>query len=99
MWIVSAVSLGVTMLLCVVGILVPKAYYDDNLAQRLGMAGMFIFCWPRLVQLLETREITSLVMPVTAQVLGHVGLALFAIGTAYKAWCHRPRRPHFNQHA
>ncbi len=93
MWLVSAISLSVTMLLCVVGVFIPRTYYDDNLAQRLGMVGVFLFCWPRLVQLLERQEITGYVMPVTAQVFGHVGLALFAVGTAYKAWKHRPCKP------
>jgi hypothetical protein len=92
MWIISAASLGVTMLLCVLGVFIPKVYYDDNLAQRIGMAGVFIFCWPRLVQLLEAREITGLVVPVPAQLAGHVGLAMFAVGTAYKVWKHRPGR-------
>jgi len=81
------------MLLCVVGVFVPKAYYNDNLAQRIGMAGVFMFCWPRLVQLFEHQMIRNNCMPVEAQVAGHVGLALFAIGTAYKAWKHRPRPP------
>jgi hypothetical protein len=93
MWVVSAVSLTIVMVFCVIGVFIPKAYYDDNLAQRIGMAGVFMFSWPRLSMLLERQEITSVVMPVSAQVLGHVGLALFALGTAYKAWKHRPCRP------
>jgi hypothetical protein len=85
-WIVSAVSLSITMGLCVAGVLTPKALYDANLFQRLGMAGMFAFSWPRLVQLFETHTITGNCMPVSAQVCGHVGIALYATGTAFKVW-------------
>lgn len=91
MWLVSAVSLAVVMFLCVCGVFAPKAYYDDNLAQRLGMSGVFMFSWPRLMQLIELRDITANTMPVSAQIAGHVGLALFAVGTAYKAYLRRPR--------
>lgn len=91
MWIISAVSLAIVMALCVVGVFIPKRIYDDNLAQCIGMAGVFMFSWPRLAQLLEHRELTSIAMPAMAQTAGHVGLALYAMGTAYKAWKHRPR--------
>lgn len=91
MWIVSAVSLAIVMALCVVGVFIPKRIYDDNLAQCVGMAGVFMFSWPRLAHLLDHQEITSIVIPALAQTAGHVGLALYALGTAYKAWKHRPR--------
>lgn len=91
MWLISAVSLTIVMVLCFVGVFIPKKYFDDNLAQCVGMAGMFMFCWPRLAQLLERQEITANTMPVFAQLVGHTGLALYAMGTAYKAWRHRPR--------
>lgn len=93
MWLISAVSLAIVMVLCAVGIFIPKKYFDDNLAQRVGMAGIFIICWPRLDQLIDRQEITGNCMPVTAQFAGHLGFALFAVGVAYKAWKHRPRRP------
>lgn len=89
-WLVSAVSLTLVMTLCVVGVFIPKKYFDDNLAQCVGMAGVFMFSWPRLSQLIEMRDITANTMPVSAQLAGHVGLALYALGTAYKAWRHRP---------
>lgn len=92
MWIISAVSLTIVMALCVVGVFTPKRVFDDNLAQCIGMAGVFMFCYPRLVQILELRELTSLVVPALAQTAGHVGLALYALGTAYKAYKHRPHR-------
>lgn len=92
MWLVSAISLSIVMALCVVGVFIPKKYYDDNLAQCIGMAGVFMFSWPRLMQLIEVRDITANTMPVSAQLAGHAGLALYAIGTAYKAWRHRPQR-------
>jgi hypothetical protein len=92
LWLVSAVSLSITMALCVVGVFIPKTYYDDNLLQRIGMTGVFAFCWPRLMQILDRFELTSATMPVSAQVFGHVGLMLFAVGTAYKVWKHRPNR-------
>ena len=92
MWLVSAVSLAVTMILCLVGVFIPSRFYDDNLAQRAGMAGVFIVCWPRLVHLIDNQGFVGNCLPVAAQVLGHVGLALFAAGTAYKAWKSRPPR-------
>lgn len=92
MWLISAVSLTIVMALCLIGVFIPKKYFDDNLAQCVGMAGMFMFCWPRLAQLLERQEITANTMPVFAQLVGHTGLALYAMGTAYKAWRHRPQR-------
>jgi hypothetical protein len=92
MWIISAVSLTLVMGLCVIGAFAPRQYYAANLAQCIGMAGVFMFSWPRLALLIEHREITSIAMPVFAQVVGHTGLALYAVGTAYKAWRHRPRQ-------
>lgn len=91
MWLISAASLSIVMALCVIGVFIPRKFFDDNLGQCIGMAGVFMFCWPRLMQLIEHRELTSIAMPAEAQMAGHVGLALYAIGTAYKAWKHRPR--------
>lgn len=85
MWLVSALCLTVTMTLCVVGIFGPKAWYDDNLLQRLGMTGIFGICWPRLSQLLELQQLTNNCMPASAQLAGHIGFALFAVGLAWKA--------------
>lgn len=92
MWVVSVVSLAVTMILCLVGVFIPPRFYDDNLAQRIGMAGVFTVCWPRFWHLIDNQGFVGNCLPVAAQVLGHVGLALFALGTAYKAWKYRPPR-------
>lgn len=86
MWVVSAVSLAVVMLLCVLGVFLPRRCYHGNLAQCLGMIGVFMFSWPKFASLVVHQHITSVVMPVSAQIAGHVGLALYALGTAYVEW-------------
>ena len=81
MWQVSAASLVVVMALCVVGTFSCK--YDDNLFQRIGMFFIFVGFFPRLREVLATEDVTPGVW------LAHLGLAMFAIGQAHKAWKYR----------
>src|SRR5574341_765172 len=90
MWAISAVSLVIVMAGCLAGIFAPKHIYNDNLAQRIGMAGVFCFCWPRLAQIIDQQALSAQVVPAAAQLAGHVGMACFVLGTAFKAWRHRP---------
>lgn len=73
------------MVLCAVGIFAPARIYDDSLLQRLGMSGMFFFCFGRFRQLIEVGSMTGNCLPISVQLVGHVGLAIFAIGTAWRA--------------
>lgn len=96
MYLLSFVSLCVAMFWCVVGIFSPKAVFDDNLAERLGMVGVFAFCLARFVRLYEAGEMTSHLIPATVQVIGHAGLALYFTGAAtakLKAWRNRSEPP------
>lgn len=92
LWIISAVALAITMVCCLAGTIAPKHVYDDNIAQRIGMAGIFMVCWPRFWHLIEHQGFIGNCLPVPAQVLGHIGLAAYALGTAWKVWRHA-RKP------
>lgn len=83
---ISAVSLMVVMLGCFAGIFLSARYYNDNLLQRIGMSGLFVICLSRFEQLVELGEMTGRCVPISAQLCGHVGMALFTIGTAWKAF-------------
>lgn len=83
-WYASVASLSLTMVLCLAGAFWPM--YEETasqrvatLLQRIGMALLFIGCWPRLVVIYESREMTA-----AGGWVAHVGLALFAVGTAWK---------------
>lgn len=82
---ISGTSLMTTMVLCLVGIFTPARVYDDTFLQRLGMSGTFLFCFGRFRQLVEFGAMTGNCLPVSVQLVGHVGLALFAMGTAWRA--------------
>lgn len=90
---ISAASLAIVMALCFVGTFCPRRYYDDNLLQRIGLAGIAVGCGPRLSLLLERHSFDGTGFQPMFQVFVHVGLAAFAIGTALKAWQHRPKIP------
>lgn len=85
MWIVSVVALCIVMALCVLGTF--GRWYSDNLAQRIGMAMLFIGCWPKVEELMFFRPENGGVW------VAHVGLAVFAMGTAWKVWLHRDHHP------
>lgn len=84
MWIISATSLAIIMICCTAGVFAPKHVFADSALQRLGMIGVALFCLPRFLQLLHTQTLTSSCMPADAQLMGHVGLALYCVGTAFK---------------
>lgn len=90
MFVVSAVSLFIVMVACAWGVCAPRRIFDDNIPQRVGMAGVFFFALPRFIALLEN-GFTANCMPASAQLLGHVGMALYSIGTAYKVWKHNAK--------
>jgi hypothetical protein len=92
MWVVSAFALAITMACCFAGTFAPKHIYDDNIAQRIGMAGVFMVCWPRFWHLIDNQGFVGNCLPVTAQIFGHVGLAAYCAGTAWKVWRHKPKR-------
>jgi hypothetical protein len=92
MWWVSAVSLFIIMISCAAGAFAPKEIFNDNPAQRIGMAGVFFFALPRFIQLMERQEFTANCMSASAQLAGHVGLALYCVGTAIKVMRHKPKR-------
>jgi len=85
MWIVSIASLIIVMVLCCVGTF--SKHYSDNFGQRVGMALLFIGCWPKVEELWFFRPENGGVW------VAHLGLCLFGVGTAYKVWRHRIRRP------
>ena len=86
MWVVSIACLLFVMVLCVLGTVVRA--FRDNLPQRIGMAFLFIGCWPRVQDMWLYRPESD------GSWLGHLGLAMFALGTAWKVWKHRHVDPH-----
>jgi hypothetical protein len=86
MFYISGISLLIIMSGCLAGIFLPAKYYDDNLLQRLGMSGLFVLCLTRFEQLIKAGELTGGCVPVSAQLCGHVGMALITVGTAWKAY-------------
>lgn len=81
MWIVSFVCLWFVALMCVVGVLSPV--YEDNIAQRIGMA---LTCFGVLARANEIWYFEA-VAPVS--LMAHIGLALFAAGVAFKVLIRR----------
>lgn len=82
MWLVSATCLIIVITCCTLGVF--SRAFADNMAQRLGMIGIVFFSLPRLLMILKAQEVSGVCMPVDAQVLGHVGMALYCLGTAGK---------------
>lgn len=78
MWdgIISIVALAVTGALCTWGVF--SGAYDDTLLQRVGMSCLALWCWARLPIKLETLETEPV------HLVLHVGLAVYAVGTALK---------------
>jgi len=81
----SGASLLIVMAGCLAGVFLPARYYDDNLFQRVGMSGLFMFSLARFDQLVRLGELTGNCVPVSTQLCGHVGLAMLVLGTAWKA--------------
>ncbi len=76
MWIMSFACLVFVAVMCVIGVLSP--IYEDNLAQRLGMA---LTCLGVLARANEVWY-SEAVAPVS--LMAHAGLALFAAGVTFK---------------
>jgi len=87
---ISSVSLWIIAAACFAGALLPKAWFDDNLMQRTGMAGMAIALTPRV---LASLDLNAQWIPPENEALIHGGLALYVLGSALKVWKHRPRKP------
>jgi hypothetical protein len=92
MWLISAVSLFIVITSCTLGVFLPDRIFADNLAQRIGMIGVALFSLPRFLLLLKTQTLTAVCIPLEAQLMGHVGMALYCLGTMWKIFRHRPRR-------
>lgn len=87
MWMISAVSLGLLLVLCIAAPFVP-AYYD-NPAQRWGFFFIFLGTFARWLGIIESHSLQP-PWPIVgeASVFAHVGTALYALGTAWKVWRH-----------
>ena len=75
-WFMSCVFLTILGAACVLGVFSKR--YDDNLAQRIGMAGVALWCFAR-IPLIYERGYTE-----PANLLLHAALAVMACGTVYR---------------
>lgn len=92
---VSIACLQIVAVLCAAGIF--SHHYRDNWPQFVGLVLVLLWSFGRSIdlgvrwwnwiggELVPTPQVS------TQQLLGHIGLALFAIGTAWKVWTHRHR--------
>lgn len=78
LWPVSVAALLIVTLLCITGTLAPS--FKDNLAQRAGMALLAYGCASRVESIWHSQYV-----PIDALFL-HLGMAIYACGTAYKHW-------------
>ncbi len=78
---VSAACLFVVAAICLVGIV--SKHYRDNWLQLLGLIGLVWWSLARAIEMLSRDHVGNY------QLLSHVSLTLFAIGTAIKVWEHR----------
>ena len=92
MWAVSVFCLGTVMALCVIGTFSCK--YDDNLAQRVGMAMLFVGLYPRVTTIWETESLAHTYITAEASFATHVGLFLFSCGLAVKVYLRNMRSHH-----
>ena len=76
LWHLSVLALSITAALCIVGVLAPA--YQDNFVQRLGMFALCYGCATRVQHIWMTERISIDWLWV------HCGMALYALGTAYK---------------
>lgn len=90
---ISIACIAITSVACVGGIM--SKHYRDNWLQFFGLWLIFAWSLGRGWQLsMRWYEwISNPVVPEpnisTQQLIGHLGLALFALGTAWKVWRHR----------
>jgi threonine/homoserine efflux transporter RhtA len=73
---VSIVALSIVGGLCVVGVFHPR--FNDNFVQRVGLSMLGIWCILRIYVKVETMDTEPV------HLFLHIGLALYAISTAYK---------------
>lgn len=92
MWIISAVSLFIVIASCTLGVFLPDRIFADNLPQRIGLTGITFFCLPRFLQIVQSQALSGHCFPVEAQLMGHVGMALYCVGTCWKVFRHRRDR-------
>lgn len=76
MWMISIAALSITALLCALGVF--HRAYNDNVLQRVGMSWLCIAAIGRVWWIWQT-QITD-----PSWMLVHVGMAIYAIGTAKK---------------
>lgn len=75
---VSVVSLSVVTTVCVLGIF---GNYRDNLAQRIGMCALAVWCVLRIqTKIMETGETDPV------HLWMHIGLAIYALGAAWRQY-------------
>jgi hypothetical protein len=86
--------LGIVSAACFAGIL--SKHYRDNWPQFIGLCAILAWSlgrgWElgiRLVDWLASDPLMPAPYISAQQLLGHVGLAMFAIGTGWKVWRHR----------
>ena len=78
-WSVPLLCLAVTGALCTWGIF--SRHFDDSFLQRVGLAGLSVFCFLRLYTRLKSPDIP----PPALEILGvQVSLAIYGVGTAIK---------------
>jgi len=78
LWPISVVALSIVTVLCLVGTLAHS--YKDNLAQRIGMALLAYGCASRVQHIMGSQYVSPDWLVV------HVGIAVYAMGTAFKHW-------------
>lgn len=84
---ISAVCLSLVTLLS--GAAIFCRNYHENWVQWFGLVGITIWSAARVSQL---TDMMSTRLPAQGVIL-HVSMVLFALGTAWKVWQHRPRDP------
>ena len=85
LWHFSAAALSITAVLCLIGTLAPS--YNDNFVQRVGMAVLCYGCVSRVQHIFITERVSI------DWAFVHVGMALYAIGTAWKQYRHLKSKP------
>lgn len=83
--IVCALAAALVAIVCAAGCFLEV--YEDNTAQRLGMAGVGLGAAVKAFDLASGSPVQAI------DPFVWIGLALFALGTAVKVWHHRPRQP------
>lgn len=89
--VISLACLIVTGSLATWGIF--SQHYDDTVLQRLGLSIVAIGCMTRAYE----RIFSDIAPPPPALLWSQIGLALFAVGTAWRIWHagrHKPHRRH-----